>query len=160
MDSHQPQRVPPEVAGLLTSIKEGEPRLTVKAVIRQARDSGRLQQRQRLAHSTVNRLLKQAGLMKRPANHRAGGDLRRYQRSETDALWQTDVMHGPKIAAAVAGRRQTKVCLLPVLDEATRVVPHSAGRELDSCQGFSSGGTLSKPLPQSAEDRRQDDTPT
>lgn len=135
-DSRQPRQLPPEVAELLSSIKEGEPRLTVKAVIRQAHDSGRLPQGQRLAHSTVNRLLKQAGLMDRPAEQQAGGDLRRYQWSEANALWQTDVMHGPKIAAAVPGRRQAKVYLLALLDDATRVVPHAAFAYSENADSF------------------------
>ena len=135
-DSHQPRRLPPEVAELLTSIKEGEPRLTVKAVIRQAHDSGQVPEGQRLAHSTVNRLLKQAGLMEPPAEQKAGGDLRRYQWSKANALWQTDVMHGPKIAAAVPGRRKAKVYLLAVLDDATRVVPHAAFAYSESADSF------------------------
>ena len=135
-DSCQPRRLAPEVVELLTSIKEREPRLTVKAVIRQARDSGRLPAGARLAHSTVNRLLKQAGLMQRPDAPAAPGDLRRYQWSKANELWQTDVMHGPRIAAAVPGRRQAKVYLLALLDDATRVVPHAAFAYSESADSF------------------------
>ena len=135
-DSRQPRRLAPEVVELLTSIKEREPRLTVKAVIRQARDSGRLPAGARLAHSTVNRLLKQAGLMQRPDAPAAPGDLRRYQWSKANELWQADVMHGPRIAAAVPGRRQAKVYLLALLDDATRVVPHAAFAYSESADSF------------------------
>lgn len=135
-DSRRSRRLPPEVAELLTSIKESEPRLTVKAVIRQARASGRVPDGLRLAHSTVNRLLRQAGLMQRPGGHEAPGDLRRFQCTEANALWQTDVMHGPKIAAAEPGRRKAKAYLLALLDDATRVVPHAAFAYSENADAF------------------------
>ena len=134
-DSHRSRCLPPAVAELLTAIKEREPRLTVKAVIRQAHDSGQVPDGLRLAHSTVNRLLKQAGLMQRPAEQ-TGGDLRRYQWAEANALWQTDVMHGPRIAAATPGRRTAKVYLLALLDDATRVVPHAAFAYSENADSF------------------------
>ena len=135
-DSDQPRRLGPAVVALLTAIKEGEPRLTVKAVIRQAHDSGQVPDGVRLAHSTVNRLLKQAGLMERPAEQQTAGDLRRYQWPDPNALWQADAMHGPKIAAAEPGRRQAKVYLLALLDDATRVVPHAAFAYSESADSF------------------------
>lgn len=135
-DSHQPRGVSPEVAELLTAIKESEPRLTVKAVIRQAYDSGRVAPGVRLAHSTVNRLLKRAGLMEPPAAPKTGGDLRRYAWRFPNELWQADSMHGPKIAAAEPGRRQAKVYLLALLDDATRVVPHAAFAYSESADSF------------------------
>ncbi len=135
-DRNQPRRLPPEVAALLTAIKEREPRLTVKAVIRQAHDSGRVPDGLRLAPSTVNRLLKQAGLMERPAEQPAGGDLRRYQWRFANDLWQADALHGPKIAAAEPGRRQAKVYLLATLDDATRVVPHAAFAYSENADNF------------------------
>ena len=76
------------MAELLTGIKESEPRLTVKAVIRQAHDSGQLPDGLRLAHSTVNRLLKQAGLMDRTDGQPAVGDLRRFNWPLANDLWQ------------------------------------------------------------------------
>ena len=135
-DRNQPRHLPPEVAALLTAIKEREPRLTVKAVIRQAHDSGRVPDGLRLALSTVNRLLKQAGLMERPAEQPAGGDLRRYQWRFANDLWQADALHGPKIAAAEPGRRQAKVYLLATLDDATRVVPHAAFAYSENADNF------------------------
>ena len=136
-DSRQPRSLPPEVAELLTSLKEAEPRLSVKAVIRQAQASGNVPAGVRLARTTVNRLLKQAGLMEPPAEHNAGGDLRRYQWSDAQALWQADAMHGPKIAAAPGtGRKTAKVYLLALLDDATRVVPHAAFAYSENADSF------------------------
>ena len=45
-------------------------------------------------------------------------------------------MHGPKIAAAEPGRRQAKVYLLALLDDATRVVPHAAFSYSESADSF------------------------
>ena len=135
IDRRQSRRLPPEVAELLTAIKEREPRLTVKAVIRQAQDSGRVPDGVRLAHSTVNRLLKQAGLMRRPATEPDPRDRRRYSFPFANELWQVDVMHGPKITAAGPGRR-VKVYLLAFLDDCTRVVPHAAFITSESIESF------------------------
>lgn len=122
-DRRQSRSLPPEVAELLVRIKEGQPRLTVKAVIRQAQDSGQVPQGVRLAHSTVNRLLKQAGLMDRPRAE--GRDRRRYQWSLANELWQADIMYGPKIVRT-PGRRKARAYLAAILDDATRVLPHAA----------------------------------
>lgn len=150
-DSNQPRRLPPEAAALLTSIKERAPRLTVKAVIRQARDSGQLPDGLRLAPSTVHRLLKQAGLMQPPAEQPAGADLRRYQWEFANDLWQADCLHGPKIAAAEPGRRKAKAYLLALLDDATRVVPHAAfacSENADSFLAVLRQAVLKRGLPQ------------
>lgn len=135
IDRHR-SRLPAEVVELLTAIKEREPRLTVKAVIRQAHDSGRIPEGVRLAHSTVNRLLRQAGLMQRPGAEPDPRDRRRFSWSVANEMWQSDVMHGPKIAAAGPGRRQAKVYLLALLDDATRVVPHAAFAYAESVESF------------------------
>ena len=94
IDRHQSRSLPAEVTALLTAIKEREPRLTVKTVIRQAQDSGRVPAGVRLAHSTVDRLLRQAGLMGRPATEPDPRDRRRYCFPLANDLWQADLMHG------------------------------------------------------------------
>ena len=136
IDRRQSRSLPPEVAALLTAIKEREPRLTVKTVIRQAQDSGRVPDGVRLAHSTVNRLLRQAGLMGRPATEPDPRDRRRFSYPLANELWQADLMHGPKIAAGVPGRRRSKVYLLAFIDDCTRVVPHAAFILSESYESF------------------------
>ena len=79
VDREHSRSLPSAVVGLLTSIKEREPRLAVKAVIRQALDSGQVPKGVRLAHSTVNCLLRQAGLMQRPEGEPDPRDRRRFR---------------------------------------------------------------------------------
>lgn len=136
VDREHSRSLPSEVVGLLTSIKEREPRLTVKAVMRQALDSGQVPQGVRLAHSTVNRLLKQAGLMQPPADQPEPRDRRRFSWPLANDMWQVDVMHGPKIAAAEPGRRKARSYLLAFLDDSTRVVPHAAFSGAESAEAF------------------------
>ena len=88
IDRRQSRSLPAEVAELLTAIKEREPRLTVKTVIREAQDAGRVPDGVRLAHSTVDRLLRQAGLMGRPATEPDPRDRRRYSYPLANELWQ------------------------------------------------------------------------
>ncbi len=150
-DRGQSRRLPQEVADLLLSIKENEPQLPVKAVIGQALDSGRVPADLSLAPSTVYRLLKQAGLMERPVEQPAGGDLRRFEWKFANELWQTDSMHGPKIVTAEVGRRKAKVYLLGLLDDATRVVSHAAfaySENADSFLAVLRQGILKRGLPE------------
>ena len=126
-----------EAAELLTGIKESNPRLTVKAVIRQAHDSGRLPEGTRLAYSTVNRLLRRAGLMQRPRTAADGRDRRRFAYKFAGELAMSDVMHGPKIQCDAADRRRkAKTCLICLLDDATRVVTHAAFAFAESVDTF------------------------
>ena len=133
VDREHSRSLPPEVVGLLSSLKERQPGLTVKAVIRQALDSGQVPPGVRLAHSTVNRLLKQAGLMERPEPE--ARDRRRYSWPLANDLWQSDIMHGPKIAGG-RPRRRRKAYLLAFLDDSTRVVPHAAFILAESYESF------------------------
>ena len=124
-DRGQLRSMPPEVADLLREIKERNPQLTVRLVIRRARESGRVPETLPLALSTVGRLLRQSGLMGRAAG--PGADRRRFSYRLAGELWMTDVMHGPQVRGfGGSRRRRAKSYLLAFIDDATRVVPHAA----------------------------------
>ena len=69
--------------------------------------------------STVYRFLKSHGLMKREAVKK---DRRKFEAELPNDLWQSDVMHGPKVE--VEGR-QKKTYLIAIIDDHSRLIPHA-----------------------------------
>ena len=119
----------PELASLLVAIKEREPDLPVRKVIRRARREGPVPAAVRLAPTTVYRLLRDEGLMRRTPHEEASQDQRRWGYLRAGELWMSDVLHGPKIRCDRGGRRsRRKSYLIAFIDDATRVVPHAAFR--------------------------------
>lgn len=122
-DRGRSRRIPVEVADVLKGIKEGNPRLSTRLVIVEARERGLVPARQKLAHETVHRLLANAGLTGERA--KALEDCRHFCHEHANALWMSDVLHGPKVADAGSDRRRRRKSYLTLmLDDATRVVPY------------------------------------
>ncbi len=122
-DRGRPRTLPPEVVDILLAIKEGNPKLSVQLVIREARDRPEVPAELPLPPSTVHRLLARHGLMNKPANDPGDADRRRFAFQRAGELWMSDVMHGPTVRV---GGRQRKTYLIAFIDDATRVIPHSA----------------------------------
>lgn len=126
-DFGRARRLPPDVAELLIRIKESRRRLTVRQVIAQARESGRVPAATTLSESTVHRLLQREGLTGRDGSPGAPKDRRRFSFLRANELWTSDVLHGPACGSDPADRRKRrKAYLLCFLDDATRLVPHGA----------------------------------
>ncbi len=117
----RPRRLSAEVAELLISIKTGNPALSVRAVIDDARSQG-VPDDVYLAPSTIHRLLAREGLLARDPDEPAT-DRRRFAYRYAGELWMSDVMHGPSVPD---GRRRRKTYLIAFIDDATRVVPFAA----------------------------------
>ena len=122
-DRGRPRRLPPEVAELLISIKTEHPSWSVRRVTAGAIASGHLPDGVHPAHSTVHRLLRAEGLMRKPTATTDGADRRRFSYRFAGQLWMSDVMHGPTVSV---GKRRRKSYLISFLDDATRVSPFSA----------------------------------
>lgn len=121
-DRARPRRMTPETIELVLSIKRDAPHLSVREVIRQARESGELADDATLASSTLYRLFAAEGLDK-PADTQAR-DLRRFTWPGANDLWMADVLHGPKVKGA--GGRRFKTYLIAFIDDATRIIPFAA----------------------------------
>ena len=119
-DRGLPRRLPPEAAEVLVSLKSEQPALSVKALIKAARERG---VDHPLAPSTVHRLLSREGLLDARPGEPAAADRRRFAYRDAGELWMSDVMHGPKVAD---GRRRRKTFLIAFIDDATRVIPFAA----------------------------------
>jgi putative transposase len=123
-DRGRSRTLPPEAVERLLAIKEANPALSVRLVIREALTGEAMPPDLALASSTVHRLLSRHGLMRKDPEQPGGQDRRRFAFEHAGELWMSDVMHGP--AVQVEGRRKRKSYLIAFLDDATRVIPYAA----------------------------------
>lgn len=122
-DEGSTRALPQEVADLLVTLKEENPRLTVPQVITDARATGNIADDIELAPSTVHRLLSRRGVMKKPTS--AGQDHRRFEFPKAGDMWMSDVMYGPAIAKD-GSKRKSRTYLIAFIDDATRVIAAAA----------------------------------
>ena len=136
-DRGRSRALSPEVASLLVGIKEREPGLSVAKLILRARREGPVPAAVRLAPSTVYRLLREQGLLRRAPREEASQDQRRWGYERAGELWMSDVLHGPKILCQPGDRRRRrKSYLIAFIDDATRVIPHAEFTFAESYAAF------------------------
>jgi transposase InsO family protein len=133
-DRGRSRRLPAQVVDLLLSIKEGNPKLSVRLAIEQVRASGEVPAQLPLPPSTVHRLFVRHGLMQRPSDAPTDRDRRRFAFERAGQLWMSDVMHGPKVL--VGDRTRRKTYLVAFIDDATRVIPYAAFALAENTQAF------------------------
>ncbi len=124
IDRGKSRTLPPEVVERLLSIKEANPKLSVKLVIQAARACAEVSEQLPLPPSTVHRLLAHHGLMQKPTDAPSDQDRRRFAFARAGQLWMSDVMHGPSVS--IGDRTKRKTYLIAFIDDATRVVPYAA----------------------------------
>jgi putative transposase len=73
----------------------------------------------KLAETTVYRFLKSQGLMKIGEEQE---DRRKFEASDPNEIWQSDVMHGPEVY--VEGKKR-KTYLIAIIDDHSRLIPHA-----------------------------------
>lgn len=115
--------LPPQVADVLLGIKEGNSKLSVQLVIREARGHPEIPPQLPLPASTVHRLLARHGLMDKTKGEAVDADRRRFAFKQAGEMWMSDVMHGPTV---FVGGRKRKTYLIAFIDDATRVIPDCA----------------------------------
>jgi len=123
-DRGQSRSLPPEVVDVLLQIKEGNPKLSVQLVIREARQRPEVPEDLPLPNSTVHRLFVRHGLMDKPRGEDTDADRRRFAFQQAGELWMSDVMHGPSVL--LGDRTKRKSYLIAFIDDATRVIPYAA----------------------------------
>jgi transposase InsO family protein len=122
-DRGRSRSLPAQVVDALLEIKEGNPKLSVQLVIREARQRPEIPLELPLPGSTVHRLLARHGLMAKSPGDPSEADRRRFAFEQAGELWMSDVMHGPSVF--VDGRKR-KTYLIAYIDDATRVIPYCA----------------------------------
>ncbi len=136
IDAGHPRALAPAVAERLLQIKEQDPDLSIRLIIKQIREERLIGTKQHLPRSTVHRLFKQHGLSSRCVTQAQGGgeDRRRFAYPYAGQLWMSDVMHGPAIVNDA--RRKQKTYLIAFLDDATRVIPHAEFAFAENTRAF------------------------
>ncbi len=133
-DRGRSRTLPASVVERLVSIKEANPKLSVKLVIQQARSDPEVPDALPLPPSTVHRLLVRHGLMRKTPDQPTDQDRRRFAFHKAGQLWMSDVMHGPRVV--VGERTKRKTYLIAFIDDATRVIPYAAFALSENTQAF------------------------
>ncbi|MCP5028749.1 MAG: DDE-type integrase/transposase/recombinase [Actinomycetia bacterium] len=132
-DSGRSRALPEAVQELLLKLQRERPEAPVSSLIRAARLSGLVDLEQRMASSTVHRLL--APHRQRSAQEGTEPDAVAFTHPHTGDLWMSDLMHGPRLQ--VPGRRKGAKCYLyAFLDDATRMVPYAGFYNVENAACF------------------------
>jgi putative transposase len=91
---------------------------TIKQILEDKGDA----EKDELSRSSIHRLLFQHGLS-RPSKEETTIERRSYEALNAGDLWVGDVMHGPTLKI---GGKERKVYLVSLMDDASRLLPHSA----------------------------------
>ena len=102
--------------------KRDNPRRSVRQ-IGQLLESGGLAAKNSLSRSAIHRLLQAHGLSRMNGSASLPEEKRSFVAETAGAIWYGDVMHGPALSI---GGRLRKVYLVSMIDDASRLVTHSA----------------------------------
>lgn len=108
-----------DTALALVELRRQMPKATVKQLIEQMHQRGLVGPDTRLSASTVYRFLRRHGLIGSAAG--VPVDRRKFEAELPNDLWQSDVMHGPRVK--VAGK-QRKTYLVAIIDDHSRLITH------------------------------------
>jgi putative transposase len=105
------------VLGLMR-LRQEMPRATIATLIRQMQARGILTPAAVPSASTVYRLLQEHRLR----HPQAAVDRRKFEAECVNDLWQSDVMHGPRV---LAGGKRQKAYLIAIIDDHSRLITHA-----------------------------------
>ena len=117
-------KLPADVQEALVAAKRANPRRSIRQ-LKQLLESAGVVARGTLSRSAIHRLLQQQGLSRMTGSSSAPEEHRRFVAEFANGIWYGDVMHGPTVT--VNGRRR-KVYLITLMDDASRLIAHSAFR--------------------------------
>ena len=139
-------KIPPTLQSALLAAKRDNPRRSIRQLRQLMESSGQAAQGA-LSRSAIHRLLQQHGLSRMPGSAARPEERRSFVAEQAGSIWYGDVMHGP--AVSVAGRRR-KVYLVSLIDDASRLVAHSAfclGETALDIEGVLKQAVLKRGLP-------------
>jgi len=139
-------KLPADIQKALLAAKTENPRRSIRQLKHLLEKSG-LAARGSLSRSAIHRFLQQQGLSRPMGCSSLPTEHRRFVTASANTLWYGDVMHGPMVSFA-NGRR--KVFLVSMLDDASRLVAHSAfclGETALDIEGVLKQAVLKRGLP-------------
>ena len=117
-DKGKSRSIDNETATNLICVRNELPKATVEALIAIMTKRQLISPGTRLNATNVWRLLHQHGLMSQP--QAAGVDRRKYEAELPNDIWQSDVMHGPRV---LINEHRRKAYLIGFIDDHSRLVP-------------------------------------
>ena len=111
----------PEIQEAIIALKKEKPKRSIRHIIHYLESKGVIH-KEEVSRSSCHRLLQKQGLSKQivttiPKEHRS------FEATIVNDIWQSDVMHGPKVLHQ--GKRR-KSYLISLLDDKSRLLTHSA----------------------------------
>jgi transposase InsO family protein len=118
-DRGQSRALDQDTALALIELRRQMPKATIKQLIEQMHRRGLVASWVGLSPSTVYRFLRRHGLTGRAAS--APVDRRKFEAELPNDLWQSDVMHGPRVLDEGKNR---KTYLIALIDDHSRLITH------------------------------------
>jgi putative transposase len=115
-------KIAPTLQDAIVAAKKDNPRRSVRQIGKLMEDSG-LAARKTLSRSAIHRLLQSHGVSRMTGSSSEPEEKRSFVAETAGAIWYGDVMHGPQISL---GGSKRKVYLVSLIDDASRLVTHSA----------------------------------
>jgi len=103
----------------LIRLRNRMPKATVPILIEQMEEQNMVTPGTGLKQSNVYRFLNQNGLMERTPKPE---DRRKFEAESPNDLWQSDVMHGPRVDV---DSKLRKTYLIAIIDDHSRLIPHA-----------------------------------
>jgi putative transposase len=119
-DHGRSRRVDEETILSLVKLRKEMPGLPVAGLLLEMHKRHLCPPGMNISLSTAYRILKQEGLSGRMVTNKV--DRRRYEAEYPNDIWQSDVMHGPKI---IVNGRKRKAYLIAFLDDHSRLLPYA-----------------------------------
>ena len=114
-------KLSPALQDSIIGAKQDNPRRSIDTIQQYLQDQGVVGVND-LSRSAIHRVLQQHGLSAAPAAANST-ERRRFEAAHAGDLWYGDVMHGPQL---MLDGRQRKVYLVSLMDDASRLITHSA----------------------------------
>ncbi len=119
-DKGDSRAIDPETGASLLQLKTEVPKIGVPGILHEMEKRKIIKHVNELKRSTVYRFFHQNGGLKKKA---AKVDRRRFEAEFPNDIWQTDVMHGPKVRIDNGWK---KTYLIAFIDDHSRLIPHAA----------------------------------
>ena len=114
----------------LIRLREEMPDVSVPFIIEAMKKRDVVPPNTYLALSTVYRFFHQQNLMRK---HTMVKDRRKFEAEMPNDIWQSDVMHGPKL---IAGDKRRKTYLIAFIDDHSRLIPYGQFYTSENVQSF------------------------
>ncbi len=144
-DAGKSRSIDDETASSIIQIKKEKPSITTEALITETANKIPGLITEDLPHSNVYRLLKSQNMIGKTA--RSPKDRRKFEAENPNDLWQSDVMHGPKV---LYKGKHRKSYLIAIIDDHSRIIPNACfyfSENLATYLKFLEGAFLTRGLP-------------